>query len=58
MLEDETITDSYFRWRQKGFNNPDPVRYPVGYNYRHKCLLSLGPLGERWNYVESRKNLY
>jgi len=58
VLEDGTITEAYFRWRQKGFNAAEAIRYPVGYNHRHKCLYALGPNGEKWNYIESRKKIY
>ena len=54
------ITPAYWKWREKGMNTPDAIRYPVGYHHRHKCLCALAeddpttPL----DYVESRKKIY
>lgn len=57
------ITTEYINWRNKGFNCPYPVRYPVGFNYRHKCLFSMKSVNGKidptpLNYVESRKQIY
>lgn len=59
-----TITEGYIRWRLKGMYNKYAVRYPVGYNHRHKCLFSLleNPDGTidpmPLDYVQSRKKIY
>lgn len=37
----EYITEEYMKWRTKGFNNKFPVRYPIGYNDRHKCIGAI-----------------
>lgn len=72
-LKSGTLTDDFWAWRKKGFFNKDPVRYPVGFEYRSKCVGAL------WNpeldmernalpwemktlkmmdYVEARKQIY
>jgi len=53
------VTEKYKKWREKLENNLYPVRYPVGFRHRHKCLYSLkniggGPL----DYIEARKHIY
>lgn len=30
----------------------------VGYESRHKCLFSVSNTGERYDYIEARKNIY
>ena len=35
------ILPAYWKWREAGFKNPLPVRYPVGYNYKHTVKYSL-----------------
>lgn len=59
------ITDEYRVWREKGMNTKYAIRYPVGYNHRHKCVYALaenedGSLNtdEKLNYIESRKRIY
>ena len=57
--DDNTLTFEYYNWRDKGINNEYPVRYPVGYNYRHQCLFSLSSnLSTRLNYIQARKDIY
>lgn len=60
--ENKKIRNSYWKWREKGFKNPFPVRYPVGYKDRHKCLTSLKEIGKdiyiELNYIEARKEIY
>lgn len=57
--EHNELTDEYFAWRVKGFNNPYAVRYPVGYHHRHKCLCAFKRLEDGFlDYVESRKQIY
>ena len=58
-----SLTPEYFRWREKGMNAPDPIRYPVGYNWRHKCLFSLRSVDgvidpNPLDYIEARKQIY
>jgi hypothetical protein len=65
---DNKLTLEYIKWRIKGFNNNDPVRYPVGYNPTHRqaCIGSLWGEGEYHldnplkflNYIEARKEIY
>lgn len=50
--------DNYWRWRLAGMYNPYPVRYPVGYEARHKCLCAISDQGETLNYAEARKKIY
>lgn len=58
------LTNEYYKWREKGMNNPDAVRYPVGRNNAGKCLFSLkntpdGSVIETpLNYIEARKQIY
>jgi len=61
-------TEEYWKWRQKGFECKDPVRYPVGMQHRNKCLCSLwekDPEEEEkekvfyeLDYIDSRKFIY
>jgi hypothetical protein len=56
---DGNLTNEYLAWREKGFYNPFPVRYPVGYHNRHKCICSLKtPYSPQLDYIESRKEIY
>jgi hypothetical protein len=57
------ILDAYWVWRKKGMNAKYPIRYPIGYAGRHKCLFSF--VGENnlngiepLNYIEGRKRIY
>lgn len=56
-VKDGELTKEYFAWREKGFHAEDPIRYPVGFNHRHKCLYAYYD-GEKLDYVESRKKIY
>lgn len=53
----ENLTKEYWKWRKAGMSNLEAVRYPVGFNHRHKVLFSYHN-GEKLDYVESRKKLY
>lgn len=60
---DHVPTSEYWNWREKGMNNPYPVRYPAGYNNRHECLGILKENNEDGtydclNYIEGRKQVY
>ena len=58
------MTEQYYAWRQKGMNNEYAVRYPVGYNNRHRCKFALAenPDGSinptRLDYVQARRRIY
>jgi hypothetical protein len=64
----DEITSLYLDWRQKGMYNTYPVRYPVGYKNKNKCLFSLKEkcygdpysvdITEKLNYIEARKQIY
>ena len=57
--QDGNLTEEYLAWREKGFYNPYPVRYPVGYDHRHKCICSLKDVySPQLNYIEARKEIY
>lgn len=63
-LEHMTLTPAYWQWRHKGMSAKDPIRYPVGFHYRHQCLCAL-PLDARpdtplrpLSYISSRKEIY
>jgi len=56
--------ENYWRWREAGKNNPQPVRFPVGSRNKHTVSYSLqyeAPPSEtnpRLNYIQSRKAIY
>jgi hypothetical protein len=57
------IQDKYWLWRWKGFSTKEAVRYPVGFDHRHKCLYSLWfdndcKYYRVFDYIEARKNIY
>ncbi len=66
ITETGVITKELRKWRKKGFECKDAVRYPVGYSYRHQCLGAIKTLGhgenisdfELLDYIESRKKIY
>lgn len=70
-VADGVVNQEYWKWRHQGMNATDPIRYPVGFDARHKCLgviwNSIDPLlndvefdyqGKMLDYVESRKKVY
>nr|QBK85908.1 MAG: uncharacterized protein LCMAC101_05030 [Marseillevirus LCMAC101] len=58
-MKKNELTPEYWIWRKKGMYCEHPVRYPVGYNHRHKCLFALKKRsGSRLDYIESRKAIY
>lgn len=58
-VEDGELTDEYWAWRKKGFENDHAVRYPVGFHHRKNCLYAfVEDPSERLDYIESRKKLY
>lgn len=57
--EDGNITEEYKKWREKGMKNKWAVRYPVGFNHRHKCEYALlDDLTTKLDYVQARKQIY
>lgn len=71
--EEEKPTEEYWNWRKKLFDNPYPVRYPVTFSHRSKCIGAIWnedddgfgeendtefPVTKLLNYVESRKKVY
>ncbi len=58
-VKDGKILDAYWKWRKKGMKNIYPVRYPVGWKDRHKCLYALKKKGGKpLSYIEARKEIY
>jgi hypothetical protein len=68
-FDDKTnsLTNTYFHWRDSLWNCQKPIRYPVGITDRKNCLFSVGFVKndetgiieeKRYNYLESRKNIY
>ena len=53
------LTSEYWNWRKNLMTCKYPVRYPVGYKHRHKCLFSFlqDPM-ENLDYIQSRKQIY
>lgn len=58
--ENNNITPEYWVWREKLMNNPYPVRYPVGFQHRSKCICAYAEddLMTPLNYIEGRKKIY
>lgn len=65
--DDSSLRQEYFAWREKGFNFPFPVRYPVGRSYHNRgsCLYSLKTLKDgsvdmshHLDYIQARKEIY
>jgi len=60
-IKDGVIQKEYWLWRDKGFITKEPIRYPVGFNDRAKCICSLHFENGQWeflNYIDSRKKTY
>lgn len=59
-----TMRLEYLDWRKAGMTNPEPIRYPVGYNNMNSCWCSIkqGPngldSGKPLSYIEARKEIY
>jgi hypothetical protein len=59
--DDDKITPEYWAWRKRGMEAKDPIRYPVGYKYRHECLFAIAEgdeKHERLDYIQARKKIY
>lgn len=54
------VTKEYWGWREKLMNNSYPVRYPVGYNFRHNCVCAFteNDLATPLDYINARKQIY
>jgi hypothetical protein len=58
------IQKCYSVWRKKLQGAKEAIRYPVGFNHRHKCLFALGEdqdgkvIPKTLSYVVSRKEIY
>ena len=58
------ITEEYVKWRYKGMYCKYPIRYPVGYHHRHKCLYAIPEdengflTNDKYDYITSRKEIY
>lgn len=60
-IKDGIIQKSYWEWRKKGFLSEEPIRYPVGFNDRKKCLCSIYCNDNQidfLNYIDARKKIY
>lgn len=69
-VKDEVILPEYWGWRKKGMKAEYAVRYPNGFNGRHKCRFALWDtdLGadpaiesgnlERLSYLDARRKIY
>lgn len=58
------LNQKYLNWRKKLESCPDAVRYPVGYQDRHKCLFAMAEKPDGTidatplTYIEGRKKIY
>lgn len=60
-IKDNKLTNEFWEWRKKGWNNPYPVRFPNGFYGRHKCVCALWYNGQNWlnlDYISARKKIY
>jgi len=64
-LDHGILTNEYFMWRLKGETADYGIRYPVGFDHRHKCLYAIKEkndgtldLNNKLNYVDARKEIY
>lgn len=59
-----TILPSYAKWRAKLMKNKYAVRYPVGFDHRHKCICAIEEdengklIPQPLDYIEARKRIY
>lgn len=58
--DDGTLTKEYWVWRKKGMNSKDAIRYPVGFEHRHKCLYAISEDNpdEKLDYIQAREKIY
>lgn len=61
-VERNTILPAYWAWRKKLFENKHPVRYPNGFNNRHKVICSIWQDDQQnylfLDYITARKKIY
>jgi hypothetical protein len=68
-VENGILNNKWHLWNQKGFHNPDPVRYPVGKKHRGNCIGIVPPrlikenkspirVDQLLGVVEGRKQVY
>ena len=58
MDDNREVNEKYWAWRKKGMNNKYAIRYPVGLKFRHNCQYALSENGQKYDYIESRKEIY
>jgi len=59
--KDGSLTPEYHAWRERGMNNPQPVRNPVGWRHMKDCLYALKDVSNphaKLDYVNARKEIY
>lgn len=57
----DQILPAYWTWRNKLMHNLFAVRYPVGFNHRHKCLFAIKDndvIHRKLDYIQARKEIY
>lgn len=60
-IVDGKLTQQFWAWRTKGWNNKYAVRFPNGYYGRHRCLYALWFENDSWvilPYIAARKKIY
>ncbi len=66
-VTDGKLNDNYLNWRKKGFECKYPVRYPVGFHGRDKCIGAIKDISDVrdvknnplvLDYISSRKEIY
>lgn len=58
---DNKITEKYWKWRNKGFNSKNAIRYPVGKSFSKKCVGTIKGDEKKYevlDYISSRKQIY
>jgi hypothetical protein len=40
-VKDGKVTEEHWKWREKGYTNADPVRYPVGIQHNGQNILGM-----------------
>lgn len=58
--DNDNILPAYMAWREKGMNNPEPVRYPATFGHKSQCKFALAEndFNTKLNYIEARKAIY
>ena len=59
---EEVLTEEFWKWRKTGMNCEYPIRYPVGYANKHKCIGSFLDEDSKeiqlLDYIDARKQIY